>query len=64
MHDGSLKTMEEVILHYESGGVSRPSLAAEILPFSLEDNEREDLIAFLGTLTAEKQDIPLPTLPN
>ncbi len=64
MHDGSLKTMEEVILHYESGGVSRPSLAAEMLPFSLEDNEREDLIAFLGTLTAEKQDIPLPTLPN
>lgn len=64
MHDGSLKTMAEVIAHYESGGISRPSLASDMLPFSLEDNEREDLIAFLGTLTAEKQDIPLPTLPN
>jgi cytochrome c peroxidase len=64
MHDGSLKTMEEVIEHYESGGVSRPSLDIAMMPFSLSDEERHDLIAFLGTLTAEKQDIPLPTLPN
>ena len=64
MHDGSLKTMAEVIEHYESGGISRPSLASDMVPFSLTDQEREDLIAFLGTLTAEKQDLPLPTLPN
>lgn len=64
MHDGSLKTMEEVIEHYESGGTSRPSLDIAVMPFSLSDEERHDLVAFLGTLTAEKQDIPLPTLPN
>jgi cytochrome c peroxidase len=64
MHDGSLKTMDEVISHYESGGINRPSLASELLPLSLSEQDRKDLIAFLGTLTAEKQDIPIPTLPN
>ena len=64
MHDGSLKSMDEVIAHYESGGVGRPSQDAAMMPFLLTDQERDDLIAFLGTLTAEKQDIPLPTLPN
>ncbi|MBP2447928.1 cytochrome-c peroxidase [Rhizobium leguminosarum] len=64
MHDGSLKSMDEVIAHYESGGVSRPSLDRAMSPFLLTEDESKDLIAFLGTLTAEKQDIPLPTLPN
>jgi cytochrome c peroxidase len=64
MHDGSLTTMGEVIQHYESGGINRPSLADSMMPFVLTDQERDDLIAFLGTLTAEKQDVALPTLPN
>jgi len=64
MHDGSLKTMEQVIAHYESGGISRPSLSADMLPISLSDGDRKDLIAFLQTLTSEQQDLPLPTLPN
>ena len=64
MHDGSLASMEEVIAHYESGGISRPSLSPAMLPLSLTDQDRLDLMAFLGTLTAEKQDVPLPTLPN
>ena len=64
MHDGSLKTIGEVIDHYESGGINRPSLDPALTPISLTDGERKDLIAFLGTLTAEKQDLPLPTLPN
>ena len=64
MHDGSLPTMADVIAHYESGGVQRASLDTAMVPFALEDADRDDLIAFLKTLTAEKQDIPLPTLPN
>jgi cytochrome c peroxidase len=64
MHNGSVPDLPTVIMHYESGGISRPSLSDFMLPFSLEDSERDDLIAFLNTLTAEKQDTPLPTLPN
>lgn len=64
MHNGSLATMEDVIAHYESGGVDRASRSDGISPFSFSDGEREDLIAFLKTLTPEQQDLPLPTLPN
>lgn len=64
MHNGSLPDLQSVMFHYEFGGISRPSLSNFMVPLSLEDSEREDLIAFLNTLTAEKQDTPLPTLPN
>ena len=64
MHNGSLATMEQVIAHYESGGIDRPSRSENISPFSFTDSQREDLIAFLHTLTSEQQDLPLPTLPN
>ncbi|CDZ42048.1 c-type cytochrome [Neorhizobium galegae] len=64
MHNGSLATMEDVIAHYESGGVESPSRSDHISPFFVTDREREDLIAFLKTLTPEQQDLLLPTLPN
>lgn len=64
MHNGSIPDLASVIVHYESGGIQRPSLSDSMAPFTLEDSERKDLIAFLNSLTAEKQDTPLPTLPN
>ncbi len=64
MHNGSLATMEDVIAHYESGGVESPSRSDHISPFFVTGREREDLIAFLKTLTPEQQDLLLPTLPN
>ncbi len=64
MHDGSLATMEDVIVHYERGGVESSSRSDDISPFVITDREREDLIAFLKTLTPEQQDLLLPTLPN
>lgn len=64
MHDGSLPTMADVIQHYESGGIQRPSLSEGMAPVILTGEERRDLISFLETLTAEKQDVALPTLPN
>lgn len=64
MHNGSLDTLEEVILHYETGGIERGSLSDDMVAFELTDAERQDLIAFLDTLTADKQDSSLPILPN
>lgn len=64
MHDGSIATMIDVIKHYESGGIDRPSKADAMVPILLTEKEENDLIAFLSTLTAEQQDIALPTLPN
>jgi cytochrome c peroxidase len=54
MHDGSLKTLEEVIEHYDSGGSNHPSKSALIRPLGLSEREKEDLRQFLLTLTDEE----------
>jgi cytochrome c peroxidase len=54
MHDGSLATLEDVVRHYEKGGVKRPTRSKD-LPVNLEltEEERGDLIAFLESLSSE-----------
>ena len=47
MHDGSLKTLEEVIKHYNRGGVPNPWLDEEIFPLKLTLREQADLRTFL-----------------
>jgi cytochrome c peroxidase len=64
MHDGSVPDLEAVLKHYETGIVSRPSLSPQLHIVHLESDEREDLLAFLRSLTAEKTDTPIPVLPN
>jgi cytochrome c peroxidase len=64
MHDGSINTLEAVIDHYADGFVRRPSLSGNMKPFQLSDPEKKALIAFLQTLTSDKNTpISLPDLP-
>ncbi|MDX2204006.1 MAG: cytochrome c peroxidase [Hyphomicrobiaceae bacterium] len=59
MHDGSLATLEEVVRHYERGGVNRPSVSQDMpRPLKLTDAERADLLAFLDTLSSEAPPLP------
>jgi len=51
MHDGRFATLEEVLDHYKSGGHPSPNVNANIRPFTLSDEDRDNLIAFLNTLT-------------
>ena len=51
MHDGSIKTLEQVIRFYESGGKDHPNKSEHMQPFVLTDQERHDLIQFLLSLT-------------
>ncbi len=51
MHDGSLKSLEEVIDHYSMGGKNSPNKDKRIKGFSLSENEKQDLVAFLKCLT-------------
>ena len=51
MHDGRFETLEEVLDHYKSGGHPSPNVSANIQPFTLSDEDRSNLIAFLNTLT-------------
>lgn len=47
MHDGSLKTLEEVVTRYNKGGTPHPQLDEEIFPLKLTDAEAADLVEFL-----------------
>lgn len=53
MHDGSLKTLPEVIAFYMGGGNSNPQLDVEIRPLMLSAQDRSDLLAFLDALTGD-----------
>lgn len=51
MHDGRFATLEEVLDHYSSGGHGVENEDVNIRPFPLTDREKQDMIAFLKTLT-------------
>lgn len=50
MHDGSIKTLEEVIEFYDLGGSDDPFKSPFISPIGLSKNEKKDLVKFLRTL--------------
>jgi len=54
MHDGSLRTLDEVIAFYDNGGVPNEGLDPRIRPLGLAAGERADLIAFLRSLTGSE----------
>jgi len=54
MHDGSMASLEEVIEHYNSGGENHPNKNPLIKALGLDDSEKEDLIAFLNSLSDYK----------
>ena len=53
MHDGSLKTLEAVVAHYNSGGQPHPNKSALVRPLGLTVAEQADLVAFLRSLSDE-----------
>lgn len=64
MHDGSLATLEDVVEHYDGGGVDRPSRSDLIEPLGLRAEEKSDLVAFLKTLTSILNSTVVPVLPR
>jgi len=52
MHDGSLPTLWDVIDHYNKGGIQNPFLDGGMQRLGLSEPEIDDLVAFLGALTA------------
>ena len=58
MHDGSLKTLKDVVVHYNNGGVTKKGervndfLSGGIRPLQLSDQQVSDLVAFLEALTS------------
>lgn len=63
MHDGSMKTLEEVMAHYVKGGTPSPTLDEEIFPLKLSPEEIKDVIVFMKEgLSSESY--PLHTAPE
>jgi cytochrome c peroxidase len=52
MHDGSMKTLEEVIEHYDKGGDKNRFIDTKIFPLHLTQQEKTDLLAFMRALTS------------
>jgi cytochrome c peroxidase len=64
MHDGSISTLEQVIEHYDRGGIDRPSRSDLMKPLDLTAQEKADLLAFLQTLTSNLDPTTMPVLPR
>jgi len=58
MHDGSIETLRDVVVHYNNGGVTNEGdpvndfLSGGIRPLNLTDEQIDDLVAFLEALTS------------
>jgi cytochrome c peroxidase len=53
MHDGSLKTLKDVVDFYVGGGNSNPDLDKQMKPLKLSAQDRADLVTFLESLNGE-----------
>ena len=66
MHDGSEKTLEEVVEFYNKGGVDNPQKDEEIVPLKLTAEQKADLVTFLkeGLSSPDYPEIAPPKLPE
>ena len=53
MHDGSLKTLKEVVEFYDKGGILNKNLDKDIKPLKLTVEEKDSLVEFLRGLSGQ-----------
>ncbi|MGE3313894.1 MAG: cytochrome-c peroxidase [Planctomycetaceae bacterium] len=65
MHDGSVKTLEEVVAYYNKGGIANPQLDEEVYARELSKEEIADVVTFLteGLSSSDYPDHKPPQLP-
>jgi cytochrome c peroxidase len=64
MHDGSVRTLAEVVDFYNRGGVPNPALDVFVTTLDLSDEEKQQLVAFMEALTGTMPAIDRPALPD
>ena len=62
-HDGSAKSLMEVVEHYNKGGVVRKDISPEMRELGLSQQEMQDIVAFMQALTSPQINLALPELP-
>ncbi len=63
MHDGSQKTLEEVVEWYAKGGHPNPYLSDKIKKLDLTDQDKKDLVAFMKALSGDFPKVQQKRLP-
>ncbi len=58
MHDGSEATLLDVVKFYDKGGEPNPYLDGGIVPLKLTEQEKQDLVAFMESLTGQGAGAP------
>lgn len=56
MHEGSLRTLQDVVIFYNRGGLKNPWLDPNIKPLGMTDDEIQDVVSFLESLTGDNVD--------
>jgi cytochrome c peroxidase len=64
LHDGSERTLMDVVNFYDRGGVANAHLDPLMLPLHLTARERQDLVAFLEALTGPLPKVEAPKFPD
>jgi cytochrome c peroxidase len=63
MHDGSLKTLEEVMDWYDKGGHPNPYLSDKIKKLNLTEQEKKDVVEYMKALTGPFPKVETGRLP-
>jgi cytochrome c peroxidase len=64
MHDGSQKTLEEVVEWYAKGGHPNPGLSDKIIKLDLSAQDKTDLVEFMKALTGPLPRVEAGRLPQ
>jgi cytochrome c peroxidase len=62
-HDGRAATLEEAVDSMLKGGIPNPNLDEKLKPATLTPKQRQQLLAFLASLTPQAEPYRRPTLP-
>ena len=62
-HDGSARTLMDVVEHFDQGGKSQHDISSSIKPLGLSLEEKQAIVAFLRALTTDHAPVALPNLP-
>jgi len=60
MHDGSFKTLEEIVEFYDRGGIPSKWTDPDLVPLYLTQQQKRQLLAFLDTLNSDPRVMDAP----
>ncbi len=60
MHNGALKTLDDVVEFYNQGGGGAPGQSGLLRPLGLTTEEKKNLVAFLNALSGKEPEIKPP----